>query len=491
MVITPQMTIHSLLGEYPFLGEFLTAYNPEFKKLANPVMRRTMGRMATLQRVADTGHVPLEQLLHDIGAEVQRVTGVLPEIRLRAGVGDVDPARQEELKAIVKELHAGASPDDLKNRFAELIQDVDATEIAAMEQRLIEEGIPEAEVKRLCDVHVQVFAESLDEHEAVQAPAGHPIDTFMRENQAFRQLLVSLRKVSEAIGRPARREEWERLAPAFRSTVDRVREFERHYVRKENQLFPFLERHGVEGPSKVMWALHDDIRAVIRELRAALDRQDPDAAVQHAEELVTMGDDMIYKEEKILFPMAMDNLSDEEWIEIRRGEPEIGYALIGEPSGWPNVTVSEEGVVSMAGEPAAVDEAEVLLRLDTGALSLEQLNLMLRGLPVDVTYVDENDEVRYYSEGERVFPRSPAVIGRRVQNCHPPASVHKVQEILDAFRAGEKDLAEFWIELGGRFIHIRYFALQDGDGTYRGTLEVVQDATRARALVGQRRLLDW
>ena len=505
MVITPQTTIHTLLSEHPFLKDFLVDYNPEFKKLANPVLRRTMGRMATLERAAGMAGIPVEQMEHDIAAEIERVTGVRPEVRAKAGFADVDQARQEELKAIVKELHAGASPDDLKDRFAELIEDVDATEIAAMEQRLIEEGIPETEVKRLCDVHVQVFAESLDEHETVEAPAGHPIDTFMRENQAFRQLLVSLRKVSEAIGRPARREEWERLAPAFRATVDRVREFERHYVRKENQLFPFLERHGVEGPSKVMWALHDDIRAVIRELRAALERQDPDAAVQRAEELVTMGDDMIYKEEKILFPMAMDNLSDEEWVEIRRGEPEIGYALIGEPSGWPNVTVDEEGVVSPVAEPiaaappagaaeaapAAGAAAASGLALDTGVLTLEQLNRMLRALPVDVTYVDENDQVRYYSEGERVFPRSPAVIGRKVQNCHPPASVDKVLQILEAFRTGEKDVAEFWIELSGRFVHIRYFALRDADGTYRGTLEVVQDATHVRGLEGQRRLLDW
>ena len=209
-----------------------------------------------------------------------------------------------------------------------------------------------------------------------------------------------------------------------------------------------------------------------------------------------MGDDMIYKEEKILFPMAMDNLSDEEWVEIRRGEPEIGYALIGEPSGWPNVTVAagDGGAAApgaAAAPPGAPEAPAAGLALDTGVLTLEQLNLMLRALPVDVTYVDENDQVRYYSEGERVFPRSPAVIGRKVQNCHPPTSVHKVLQILDAFRAGEQDVAEFWIELSGRFVHIRYFALRDGDGTYRGTLEVMQDATRVRALEGQRRLLDW
>ncbi len=495
MVITPQTTISTLIGEYPFLKDFLVAYNPEFKKLANPVLRRTMGRMATLTRAADMAGISLAQMELDIAAEIGRVTGVTPEIQAKAGFATVDAARQEELKAIVKELHAGVSPDDLKDRFAQLIEDIDATEIAAMEQKLIEEGIPESEVKRLCDVHVQVFADALDEHEAVRAPEGHPIDTFMRENQAFRQVLVSLRKVAEAIGRPARREEWERLAPAFRATAERVHEFERHYVRKENQLFPYLERHGVEGPSKVMWALHDDIRAVIRELRAALERDDPDAAVQHAREVVTMGEDMIYKEEKILFPMAMDNLAEWEWIEIKRGEDEIGYALIGEPSAWPGVITGGDGggpaaAAAAASAPSAA-AATADLALDTGGLSLERLNLMLRSLPFDVTCVDENDEVRYYSEGERVFPRSPAVIGRKVQNCHPPASVHKVQQILDAFRDGEKDVAEFWIELDERFIHIRYFAFRDDEGTYRGALEVVQDATHVRGLQGQRRLVDW
>jgi hypothetical protein len=509
MTITPHTTLHSLLKEYPFLTDYLADYHPEFKKLANPLLRRTMARVTTMERVAVLGEVPVDRLLRDIAAEVRRVTGEAPEPsgaeRARAaaeGAHDqaVDPAeRQEILKGIIRDLHAGHDMDELKTRFATLIEDVEATEIAAMEQRLIEEGMSEQEVKRLCGVHVQVFADSLDEHESVSAPAGHPIDTFERENQALRQVLQSLRKVRERVGKPPRREEWERLAPAFRSAFERVREVEKHYLRKENQLFPFLERHGVAGPSKVMWALHDDIRAVMRELRGALERQDADEVVQHTDELLTMADDMIYKEEKILFPMAMDSLSDEEWAEIRRGEPEIGYALIGEPSGWPNIQMGEQqGGLTAAGATAsgaAAGGARVggaaALPLDTGALTHEQINLMLRGLPVDVTYVDENDEVRYYSEGERIFPRSPGVIGRKVQNCHPPASVHKVQEIVAAFRAGEKSVAEFWIQLEGRFIHIRYFALRDDDGTYRGTLEMVQDATRIRELEGQRRLIDW
>ena len=261
MVITPQTTIHSLLSEHPFLKDFLTAYNPEFKKLANPVLRRTMGRMATLERAADMAGVPLEQMEHDIAAEVERVTGVKPEVRAVAGFADVDQARQAELKAIVKELHAGASPDDLKGRFDELIEDVDATEIAAMEQSAHRGGHARDEVQRLCDVHVQVFDEALDEHEAVQAPAGHPVDTYMRENRRSRQILVSLRKVSEAIGRPARRDgvgEARAGLPIEPWTASR--EFDVTTRARRTSSSRCSRRTASRGPTKVMWALDDDIR---------------------------------------------------------------------------------------------------------------------------------------------------------------------------------------------------------------------------------------
>jgi len=213
---------------------------------------------------------------------------------------------------------------------------------------------------------------------------------------------------------------------------------------------------------------------------------EPTAALDAATEAAVMADDMVNKEEKILFPMAVDTLSDDEWREIRAGEAEIGYSLIADVPAWPPA-----GGESAVTPPPAAAASGDFLQLRTGGLTLEQLNLMLGALPIDVSFVDEHDEVRFYSEGERVFPRSPGVIGRKVQNCHPPASVHKVQEILDAFRAGQKEKAEFWITLNERFLHIRYFAVRDAAGAYRGVLETVQDVTAIRALEGQRRLLDW
>ena len=382
--------------------------------------------------------------------------------------------------------------EEVKPAFEELIADVEATEIAAMEQKLIEGGVPDTEVKRLCDVHVQVFADALEGHEPVKAPPGHPMDTFQRENQALLQVTASLRKVAEAVGEPPDGAAWARRKDALGGTVERLAEVEKHYLRKENQLFPFLEEHGVEGPSKVMWAIHDDIRALIKQARQTIADDDAAMAVSTCLALAKMVDDMVSKEEKVLHPMSMDTLRPEEWdghprrrerdrLRLHHRGAGVAGGRAGGPAGRRRSGRRGRGAASPAG----------LLDVKTGQLSLEQLNLILTALPVDFQFVDEHDRVRFYSEGERIFPRSPGVIGRKVQNCHPPASVHKVQQIIDAFRAGEKDTAEFWIETGGKFLHIRYFAVHDAAGAYRGVLETVQDATGIRALQGQRRLLNW
>lgn len=485
LTLTPKTTVHTLLNQYPGLVDFLANYHPEFKKLTNPVLRRTMGRMATMDMVAEMGNLPLNKLIDDIAVEIERQTGLRPPVADVADARTIDPARLETLHQIVKDLHAGKSVDEVKPLFEQAIADVEASEIAAMEQKLIESGVPDTEIKRLCDVHVKVFAEALEGHKPIEAPAGHPMDTFQRENQALLRVTASLRKLAEAIGEPPDGVLWARLKGELAGGVERLAEVEKHYLRKENQLFPFLEKHGVEGPSKVMWALHDDIRALIKRARQTIADDDAATAVSTSLVLAQTVDDMVNKEEKILHPMAMDTLSEEEWAAIRSGEGEIGYAFITEVPAWP-----AEGAAA-AGETHVEPGAGGLLDVKTGRLSPEQLNLILTALPIDFQFVDEHDRVCFYSEGERVFPRSPGVIGRKVQNCHPPASVEKVQQIIDAFRAGEKDSAEFWIEIQGKFLHIRYFALRDAAGAYRGVLETVQDATAIRALQGQRRLLDW
>ncbi len=310
----------------------------------------------------------------------------------------------------------------------------------------------------------------------------------MAENRALEGFLAELRAFipepdsGRVLPPPAE------TAAALMTLAGKLAEVEKHYLKKENQLFPLLESKGVSGPSKVMWAIHDDIRGHLKDFRRLLEAKDLDSAFRLGRWLATEMADMIYKEEKILLPMSLETLDDADWARVKKGEEEVGYAWIRPGTEWAPAAALKEGQ-----EPEApYSRPAGTLELNTGALTLEQIDLLLTHLPLDVSFVDPDDVVLYYSGAEdRIFVRTPAVIGRKVQNCHPGKSVSIVNAILDAFKAGEKDAAEFWIELGGRFVHIRYFAVRDASGTYKGCLEVSQDVTGIRALVGQKRLLDW
>jgi len=399
--------------------------------------------------------------------------------------------RKETLKAVIRRLHRGEPVEAVRSDFAQLLHDVGPSEIVAIEQALITEGLPEAEIKRLCDVHVAVFRESLDTQAPPQEQPGHPVHTFRAENDAAEAVLGELGRAISALEEEADDgARWERTDKLLAI----LREYEKHYLRKENILFPYLEKHGFAGPSSVMWAIHDDVRDEWKSLDQLLEQRPGEDAVAAVAQirnqwtwLATTVRDMFYKEEHILLPTALEKLSEEEWHRIRAQEAEIGYSYVKPGDEWP----AGDRIIESAPVPSGATTAGQL-QLGTGALTLEQINLLFGNLPLDITYVDANDEVRFFSHGqERVFPRSPAVIGRKVQQCHPPQSMDRVQQILDAFRAGTRDVAEFWIEMHGRFVHIRYFALRDEDRTYHGTLEVVQDITTLRELEGERRLLDW
>jgi DUF438 domain-containing protein len=464
------VNIHALLKEYPFLQDFLVGYNSHFSALNNPVMRRTMGRIATISKAAAIGGADVNDLLRALADEVEKQTGARPELELPSARAEEE--RIDELKKIILELHGGADPKELKARFHDLIKDVAPWEIGKMEQSLMAEGMPEDEVKKLCGVHVEVFRESLEKKVVPGLPAGHPVHTLMLENREAERIAAA---IEEAAGQGG---EGEKVSPL----LEDLRKIDLHYLKKENQLFPILETQGIEGPSKVMWALDDDIRAMIKDAAGkaaagAVPRAELDALVKEVR-------DMVYKEEHILFPMALEALSEEEWVKVASGEEELGYAWIEPEQKW-------QPAAAVGGAQLRTEKAGSL-NLDTGRLSPEQVNLLLTHLPVDISFVDEKDEVAYYSQTpERIFPRSPGIIGRRVQNCHPPKSVDTVERILSEFKAGNRDESEFWIQMRGRFLHIRYFAVRDTEGQYRGCLEVSQDVTDIRALDGERRLLDW
>jgi DUF438 domain-containing protein len=472
MELSPKTKVNDLIGRYPFLKDFLITLNPEFKMLDNPFMRKTVGRIASLSKVAMIGGMDVKKLIDDIATEIKKKTSETVTVSSAEAGADEQETRIDTMKNIIKELHAGKDADSQKKKFEELIKDVAPWEIAQMEQRLIAEGMPETEIKSLCDVHVKVFQEALAHQTVPGLPAGHPVHTLMLENRACEDILKELETITDYVKEKAK----------LLEILDRLSQIDKHYLRKENQLFPIIETKGITGPSKVMWALHDDIRGFIKDVRKrATDGKMGKVAI---EALLKMVNDMIYKEEHILFPMTLETLNEEEWAKVQKGEEEIGFAWIKPEAIWKPEAESFQ--------QALLAEKAGSLNLDTGQLTADQVNLIMTHLPIDISFVNENDEVVYYSASpERIFPRSPGVIGRKVQNCHPSKSVGMVEKILSEFKAGTKNVADFWIQMKGQFILIKYFAVRDSAGKYRGCLEVSQDITQIKKLEGQKRLLDW
>lgn len=480
MQITAKTKIMELISRYDFMLDYLVELSPKFKLLKNPVAKKTVGNIATLAQVAVIGGIKVDTLAHKIADKIRETTDETITVAVGdaavAGIEDHD-ARQEVLKDIIRDLHSGAAIDSVKERFRELIKDIDASEISKMEQALIEEGMPDEEVKKLCDVHVQVFKESLEQKDIPLVPEGHPVHTFMLENRAAENILNKLESVCASI-EGSDSEAFEKYSNNLTRLLASLKKIDVHFLRKENQLFPHLEKIDISGPSQVMWTLDDDIRAMLKKVEKEFDDNNSVSFISTIKETIQTIRDMIYKEEHILFPVAVEKIPEDTWNEIRDGEREIGYAWI-EPVNLPPKQKTVPSTAHIDGQ----------VPLDTGTLTLEQINLIFKHLPVDLSFVDDDDIVQYYSATEeRIFPRSPAVIGRKVQNCHPPKSVHTVQEILDDFRSGKRDTAEFWIQLQGKFIHIRYFAVRSSTGQYNGCLEVSQDVTGIRNLAGEKRL---
>jgi DUF438 domain-containing protein len=438
--------------------------------------------------------------------------------------------RVRTLKEVIRHLHTGKAPAEVKAQLTALVRECDASEIAAMEQELMAEGVPASEIMGLCDLHSKVVRDILVERESAALSPGHPVDTFRRENEAVQAQAQELRAAFAALGPECADEEApvdaERLLQC-RRTFAGLMDVEKHHQRKEHLLFSCLERHGIAGLSTVMWGKDDEARALLRELGAALAESGGSIGEWRlvvrtvAEPALAAVEEMVFKEERILLPMALQNLTANEWGEIFCQSPQFGYCLVDPREGYvpppaqsdvPEAARDEaarSGVafaagaravpLAMAGAAAAprrdATEASITkgtVVLPTGALSLEQLKALFATLPVDVTFVDAEDRVRFFSEGkDRVFARPKATLGRLVQHCHPPSSVDVVERILSDFRAGRQSVAEFWIDFKGRFVHVRYFAVRDAANAYLGTLEITQDLTRERALQGERRLLQY
>ncbi|QWU15248.1 hypothetical protein SAMN04487895_10891 [Paenibacillus sophorae] len=400
--------------------------------------------------------------------------------------------RQKMLKEIIKELHAGKSVEEVKARFEEAVGGVTVAEISAMEHSLMmEEGIPVTEVQRLCSVHTAIFKGSIEEIHRSSKPEdqpGHPVHTFKLENREIEKLVnFRLELHKDKFQRSDDKEIIFKLLEDLSLLLD----IDKHFSRKENLLFPYLEKYGIYGPTQVMWGVDDGIRGMIKEAKALLSGYtgNLEEAVSVLELIIKEVNEMVFKEENILLPMALDKLTEDEWVKIARESDTIGFCLAAPEKEWVPER-NPEPVDAEAKEAESAGTPQGFIRFETGILSVQQLELIMNHLPVDLTFIDENDVVRYFSHGkERIFARTKAVIGRTVQNCHPPQSVHVVEKLLEDFKSGRKDAEDFWIQIKDKFIYIRYFAVRDKEGRYLGTLEFTQNIAPIRALEGQKRIL--
>lgn len=395
--------------------------------------------------------------------------------------------KKEVVKDIILRLHRGLSLEEAKRTFEEEVGSISSTEIAEIEQSLMNEGLSPEEIKKFCNVHALLFQSALEKSISKEEAPIHPVTLFKLENREIEKRTNSLRELADNLDKYGAAEVKDRIS----RLLEELRGIDIHYTRKEQLLFPSLERHGFYGPSKVMWGKDDEIRDLLKKAISEIDKIEGSSGLEAyirdvLNPLIEEVEGMIFKEENILFPTSIEKLDVDEWVEILRESDEIGYAFIEKPR--ETAALIEELKKAVIEEPIIKDNSIIF---PTGGLRANELMAILNTLPVDITFVDGDDRVRYFSDnGDRIFVRTKSVLGRKVQNCHPPQSLDRVEEILRSFKEGRRRSAEFWINYKGKFVYIRYIPVRDVHGRYLGTVEVTQDITNIKGLEGERRLLD-
>lgn len=381
--------------------------------------------------------------------------------------------KKEIIKDIIKKVHQGLSFEKAKDILLKEVGTITSYEIAEIEQSLLDEGISVDEIKKFCNVHVLLFEDILKQ-KIQQLTQSHPVELFKLENREIEKIVHQIRE--------------ENQLDRIKELLLKLKQIEIHYVKKEQILFPYLEKAGFYGPSKVMWSKHDDIRNMLKQAIIEIDKQ-PDIQEykkQYLYPLLEEIESMIFKEENILFPTSLEKLKLEDWVEILKQSQQVGYCFITLDK---DIEKMVEELKIYSNEEAKFEDGKI--KLPSGELTLDELLAVLNTIPVDITFIDKEDKVKYFSENkDRVFLRPRAVLGRDVRNCHPPQSLDKVERILNDFKNGLRDVAEFWINFKGKFVYIRYFTLRNNKGEYLGILEVTQDITHIKKLEGEKRLID-
>lgn len=375
--------------------------------------------------------------------------------------------RNEKLIIYIKELSSNGNGKELYEKYKEEIEKVTPRDAFAIFNYLIDEGMSIDTVLKNLDKVINVFYKNLKEYKWEKPE----IDTFsnylIKENEALIKRMEEMKEIIK------NKSDWF-IDKKFNQLFNEVKDFHVHYTKKENILFPIMEKKNKDfNGLKIMWALHDEGRKSIKEFNKLLLEKEYKDINEAVGKLFFVLYGLVQKEELILFPVVSEMISSEEEKEMLEQSLEYDYFIIEKP------------VIYHSNRENEISE-------DSNELSLKRYLMIFDSLPVDLTYVDENNKVRYFNKPkDRFFPRSQAIIGRDVENCHPPDSVHVVLEIIESFRNGERDTAKFWINLKGKTLLIEYFAIRDGKGIYRGVLEVSQEISEIQKLTGEKRLLEW
>jgi len=400
--------------------------------------------------------------------------------------------RIEVMKTLIRQLHQGTAEERIKRQLETLLDEADYSDVFTMEVQLIQEGIPAEAIQDLCDTHTRVLKKHLDLQETPETIPGHPVHTFVQENRELTRTTAQIRHMmAQVISLPGQADATV-VMDGIHQLLNDLMDVDKHYRRKEYLLFPFFEKNELPGPPTVMWGKHDELRELLKGTLQGFEQVDSFQADEAAafNQFSTLAvvegvEDMIYKEEKILYPTALTLLTEQDWYEIYQQSDEYGYCLYAPEFSW-----APEGTLPIDLQKDTLHSGRV--QMPTGSFKLEEMIAMFQTLPFDMTFVDKDDTVRYFSPGRnRIFDRSRSILGRKVQYCHPPKSVHIVNQIVKDFKAGKEDTARFWINMHGKLIYIVYYAIRNDANEYLGTLEVTQDLTEVRALEGERRLLEY
>lgn len=423
------------------------------------------------------------------------------------------------LRDILLDLHHGASPESVQERFNANFTGVSAIEISLMEHELMnsDTGITFEDVMELCDVHANLFKNAVTGLEVAESDhPGHPVRIFKDENLALRAAVIRVRRLLESYEKSEEDISREEISKGLKRQLDLLGQFHRHYQRKEELFFPIMEAYGHDAPPKVMWGVDDQIRdlfQVVKKAAEGLPQTDILQVTESFEAFAKEFESMIFKEESILLMILLEAFTQDDWLRIAAESDVYGYAIIRPAEKWQPkrenfvAAVSDGKDQSGASQEQVIDTPhgrftiqftpkEPMEEVDrttsqpfgNGYLSVEQANLILNHLPMEITFVNKDDIFQYYNDAvpaeDMIFKRTPSQVGRHVELCHPPKLLPKVKKIFDALRSGKKDKFEMWFksESRGQFVHVTYAAVRDADGDFQGVLEYVQDIAPYRAI---------